>query len=515
MEAIEPARPAWRSVAFAAGLAGAICAALYLSVGDVNLNLADEGYLWYGVLRFLEGEVPFRDFQSYDPGRYRWCAVGSAFFGSGILGVRASVAAFQALGLWCGLLVARRLVTRDAWLIPIALVLALWMYPRHKLFEPAITMIVTWFIVRLVESPTTRRHFAAGLCTGLVAWFGRNHGVYSAAASALAVGLLAWRTPRPGLLRRIGAWAGGVVLGYLPVLAALVFVPGFAGAFWRAVLDLLSKGANIPHPWPWPWTTSWSNLAGLDVVSAAAVSVAFLLPLLVPIVGVVTVLRLAPTDVGRRATLVGTVLVGSIYVHHVSVRSDLPHLAQCIQPLLLAAIALGTGRRRAAVVAGLCVLTFFATFHRHTPLRLFAPWREAPQLIEYEVAGETLRLMPPQAQYLERVRLGVGERLAEDDEIFIAPSRPTLYPFLGKRSPVPQIYLFWFAPEEEQREIVRALDEREVRWVLIVDSAVDRREDLRFQSTHPIVWDHLARAFDRVSTPGMRSDHLLFERRDE
>ena len=111
-----------------------------LLFGDHNLNLRDEGYLWYGVLGVLEGEVPFRDFQAYDPGRYTWCAWGSHLFGSGILGVRASVAAFQAIGLTFGVLVARRLVSHDAWLVVPAVILSGWMFPRHKAFEPALAM---------------------------------------------------------------------------------------------------------------------------------------------------------------------------------------------------------------------------------------------------------------------------------------------------------------------------------------------------------------------------------------
>ena len=70
---------------------------------SLNLIPADEGFLWYGVLQTRAGEIPIRDFQSYDPGRYYWCAAWSFLFGGGILGLRASIAVMQAVGLFFGL----------------------------------------------------------------------------------------------------------------------------------------------------------------------------------------------------------------------------------------------------------------------------------------------------------------------------------------------------------------------------------------------------------------------------
>ena len=509
-----PVDPGARTFATAALLSALVAAAFHLALGDMHVNLADEGYLWYGVLGVLRGEVPFRDFQSYDPARYYWCAAFTPLLGHGILGLRASVAVFQAIGLTLGLLVARRFVRGDAALIVPALVLSLWMFPRHKLFEPAIALGVTWFVVRLCERPTARRHLAAGACVGLAAFFGRNHGLYAGLAVLAAFGLAVRHRPEPGVLRRFGALTLGVLLGYAPMLAMLAFVPGLRDGFADALRDLLTKGANVPLPWPWPWRTDLAGTTGLHTAARVAVAGGFLLPVLLLPLGLLRVLRARGDDFAREAALVGVTLVALVYVHHVTVRSDEPHLGQCIQPVLLLAFALPTGgRARAASACGLLLFTGLAALECHTTLRWLAPWRGGAQpLHDVDVAGEPLRLLGAQAATVEGLRRDVGARLTAQDEIFVAPSRPTYYPLLGKRSPVRDIYLFWFASVQDQRAIVERLETRRVRWALIVDTAIDDREDLRFSNTHPLVWTFLHERYERVPTSFLREDHLLFRR---
>src|SRR4029434_10308176 len=117
----------------------------------------DEGFLWYGVQRTAAGEVPLRDFQSYDPGRYYWCAAGAAVFGRGLVALRLSEMFAQCVGLYFGLLAARRLTYHLGVLGAIGLMLTAWMFPSHKIFDHALLLTGIWMATRMVERPSRPR----------------------------------------------------------------------------------------------------------------------------------------------------------------------------------------------------------------------------------------------------------------------------------------------------------------------------------------------------------------------
>jgi len=513
--------PTLLGLAFAALLAALFCWASYAAFGAVHLNLADEGYLWYGVLRVLEGEVPFRDFQAYDPGRYYWTAALSRWFGAGILGVRAAASVFQALGLFLGILTARRLAplrTWPFWTTLFALVLFLWMFPRHKLYEPAIAMAITWSLVRLLERPDGPRHLACGLVIGLAGWFGRNHALYGALAAAAVLGLSWWRRREPGFSRRALLLIVGGAVGYAPLWGMLVAVPGFAESFLHELASLTDKGTNVPRPYPWPWRFDSEGATGLALASVVARHIAFLTPPLVLGAGLWTTLRTRGEELAGRAVLVAGTLTGLFYLHHVAVRSDTPHLAQCIHPTLLVALALpgALGWRapaRAIAWCAVALLSVLVALDAHTSLRWLAPWRDRPRLVEQVVAGDRLELLAAQARYLTALEALVAHEIPPAEPLLIVPSRPTLYCVLGRRAPVHQIYFLWQASNEDQAELVRDLAVAGVDWVLVVDTAVDDRDELRFQNTHPIVWRRLQERFQRFPTPGLPADNLLLRRK--
>ena len=513
-----------RGLVVCALIAVALSGLLYHLLGDVGFGVADEGYLWYGSVQTAAGEVPMRDFQAYDPGRYYWCAAWSFLLGDGIVALRLSCSIFQAIGLFFGLLVCRRVVNHLAWLVPMGVLLAGWMYPRHKFFEHAIAMAAVWMAVRLFEERSLRRHLVCGIFIGLAGFIGRNHAAYNTAIFGVLILFLHARYREGSLVKKIGAVAGGTVLGYSPMLVMWAAVPGFFDAFLDSIRTIVKQGTNLPKEWPWPWRMEYAGLPAREVIENASVGIAFLLPAIVVPLGLVMAVRIGKTPSKGRVVLVCAAVVGAVYAHHAAVRSDPRHIAQCIHPALLALLALPAVFPRGLAAWGTRVgwLLFFVTSYftittKNITLGDLPIGGYHDPIVTYEIQGEKLRLPAQIAELHDRIRRPVLRLVPEDELLFIAPYRPDLYPFFGKPSPTWGIYFYWpNAPREEQEEMIADFEAKGVDWALLdPGAAIDGRTDLAFPNSYSVVWDYFRREFTRVTPPELPPRYLLLQRRDK
>ena len=219
-----------RHVLWIALLVVAVSFGSFFMDGNTGINLADEGYLWYGMTALKTGQIPIRDFHAYDPGRYFWVTGWSYLLGDSLVSMRAACVLFQCLGMTCALLAVRR-ISREWWFLGlVALILVQWMSPQYKLFEQSIGLMAIYMAVRLIERPTVRQYFFTGTFIGLMAFFGRNHGLYQVSAFTLLTLLLS-RGEWAKLPRSVLTCASGIVVGYLPQMMMLAFVHGYLGAY--------------------------------------------------------------------------------------------------------------------------------------------------------------------------------------------------------------------------------------------------------------------------------------------
>ena len=334
------------SLPWAAAIAAACSIAMLLAWLREGFPTPDEGYLWYGTLRTLEGDVPLRDFRSYEPGRYYWCAVWMLALGRGVVTLRIAVHAFYFLGLTCGLLALRAAGAGWPAVVVAGIVLAAWGHKPYKLFEPALAMFAVLAGTALIIHPGYPALIVAGAVAGAICFFGVNYGLYAGAALFFLTLLVGLKSGSVAVLPGLGAYSAGALASVLPLLVMLASVRGLFVAFFerrvRAVAARRTSNLGLPVPWPWR-----PALAGIDRLSwvgwrviARFMGLYFvLLPAFVWSVAVWA--AIVPwSNIQANAALVAAAAIGSFNLHHAFSRADLHHLAQSMPPLVIGLVAL-------------------------------------------------------------------------------------------------------------------------------------------------------------------------------
>jgi hypothetical protein len=482
----------------------------FLLEGHTGFNLGDEGYLWYGVQRVLHGEVPIRDFMSYDPARYYWAAgLLWLFHANGIVAVRAATAAFAALGVvGTGILVldgaAGRMAARLGLCVFAMLLCLFWMIPRWKGYDAAISVILTGSLVRLLMYPSTRRFFVHGIVIGLAAMLGRNHGLYGVVACLLVTPVLMLGADRPVWLRCIPAWMAGIVLGFAPILIGLIRDHRFAAMFWESIRFVLFeyKGTNLPLTVPWPWTVSAQGpLAAL--LGPWLVGCFFVALVLFCASGAVVVLfQLRREEKIANPVFVACVATAIPYLNVAFSRADVQHLAQAILPCLIGFLVCPWPRRtRTIVQASSLLILVLTTLWVMLPMHPCYVMRTYPDWKSVDVRGDQVWMNADTAASVEAIDELASRHVKTGGTILSVPVWPSAYALLGIRSPVYEIYpLFPRSVEFQDQEIDR-LRQADPQMVLVDDVAVDGREELRYAHTHPRIWNYISTHYHQIASP--------------
>jgi hypothetical protein len=492
---------------------------VYLSFvwqGNKGFSLWDEGYLWYGVQRVMLGEVPIRDFMAYDPGRYYWIAgLSSVFSSDSITGVRAAVAIFQAIGLYVGLILVASIQRpkdrpQTVFWTACALILLMWMIPRHKLFDISLSIFLVGIFAYLIDRPTPRRYLLAGIGVGLAAVFGRNHGVYGAVAG---IGIILWLRIRSisdsSFLRVVSIWGSGVAIGFSPVFGMAALIPGFSDAFWESIKSLYQqKATNIPIAVPWPWTVDFGRPDILGILQAVLVGIAFCGILVVGVSSIAWVCYKAAKQETVPPAFASAAFFMLPYAHFAFSRADVAHLAQGVFPILIGILVMvaGTPSKIKWVITIIMLLATFSITHEYFP-----GWqcRSPGSCVSVEVSGDTLMVDRATAADITLLRHLAAKYAPHGEEFIAAPYWPGAYALLERRSPMWEIYaLFHRDRSFEMRELER-IKASKPRFAVILDYALDGRQELRFKNTHPLTYQYIVENFDRIDY-GANPAYLIF-----
>jgi hypothetical protein len=481
----------------------------FLWQGHDGFNLWDEGYLWYGAKRIVAGEVPLRDFMAYDPGRYYWAAgYFSLLDNTGIIALRASVALFQVLGLFAGLwtisLTLRKITFENLlYLCTAAITLMAWAYPRHKIFDISISMIMVAGLAYLLHRPSVRRYFLLGVLVGLAAVFGRNHGVYGALASFVAFAWLMVRaSAKSSQWQGVGVWSAGVFVGYIPVLAMCAFVPGYLDAFIETIVFMLQQGnTNLPLPIPWPWTVGFGTAGAIIETRWFLIGMCFIALIVFGVGALVWIFNQKLRARYVRPELVAAICSGLPYSHYAFARADVGHLAQGIYPLLLGTlIGIASFKSRplkwlSASGAALLSVFILADWQPGVLARTKAGWEHVT------VSGSTLSMDPSTADAVKLLR-DLTARYAQDGRpVLVLPFWPGAYPLLDRRAPLWEIYALSPRSDEFQRAEIDRIKKADPGFALVFDMPMDGREELRYSNSHHVIDEYIRSHFVAIPNP--------------
>ncbi len=495
-------------------IAVAIAVGLFLWQGRFGFSLWDEGHLWYGAQRVLNGEVPILDFRAYDPGRYYWSAAWMALWkDDGILALRASAVLFLIPGLWAGLSLIPRSKTRGSSLFFIlsALILSVWLFPRHKLFDISVCLMLTASLAGMISSPSCRRCFVYGLATGLASFFGRNHGVYGLTGGALAACWLAIisdvRCKWPNIIACLG---GGLAVGILPFVLLCVLAPGFFTAFWDSLL--FSRNTILPIPAPWPWTVAFGSVAGSVVVRQVLIGLFFIALVFCGVAGLLSLFYFGRKNRKTAPSLVASLFMVIPYAHHAFSRADISHLAQGIFPLLLCCLiglAWLPGRAKWSGILCLCAISLFVMlpFHPGWQGRNDSAW------VERDIGGDLLVTPPHVAEDVDMLEQLVQAYAPEGRSFIAVPYWPGAYALTRRKAPLYDLYPLFKRPQEFQQEEIERIRRSNPGFAVIVDFPLDKMDSRRFSNTNPLIRDYIRAHFERVDGVSKKPAYQVYRAR--
>jgi len=501
-----------------AGIVLAAACLYWLLWGNIGLRLADEGFLWSNSICTLHGDIPMRDMQSYDPGRYYWNAFWMQWFGQGILGVRLAALVFQSMALACVVLVLRRVTKSWGLLLLMVLVVAAWMNPLHKVYDHSLSIMSVYVAVLLLEQPTIKRYFFTGLFISLAAIIGRNHGLYNVLIFTMLGIYIHFKISKNAASRKIIALLGGITTGYLPMLIMLAVIPGFFDAAIVYSIHWLENlhATNITLPVPWPWAIDYRGLLPVFRMCAFLIGGLFiLLPLYYACVAVNLSCRESTFEKNDYKTVVvASFFVGTVYLHYAFSRADLGHLALGIHPFLLGMMALSINRNRmrwqTCAATAVLVISTVLTVGVNSPRYIQYISPSSYQL--RQVQGDRLWVDRETLDIIDAVTTIHG-RLGPGETMLFAPRWPGLYAVLGQRSPIWETFFLVKQLPEKEKQMVTQLKHSQTPLIILGDVPLDQRDDLRFRNTHPILYRYISDHYEPISEPSLPVAYQLWQRK--
>jgi hypothetical protein len=469
-----------------------------------GFDFADEGFLWYGAQHTLQGEVPLRDFYSYDVGRYYWAATIMYLIGSdGPFAVRLSAAIYQSIGTLLGVIICLLALQRKGavqWLFAfiVAFIITLWAKPYYKVYDHTSSIVIISMLIILIRSSRPTTWLLAGICLGTTAVIGRNHGLYGTLSFLIILSMKWIYSPaRKEIPELFIKFAVGVLIGYSPMLIMMLAHDGFASAFMQSIIAQFKMGStNITLPIPWPWLVSIGTTNISLTMQMLAVGFGYILLLAFPLVGIVVLAR-EPFVIGNnlRVVALATTVASIPYAHYSFSRADVTHLSLGIFPALIGLISLSSLAKGARPV-GLALLLLFISIITIPPAVLHRIIQK--NWVLTEVAGEQLWIRPDLSEKLSLIK----ELLSNSgtNNFLAIPNMPSIHAIYHTKMSIYDIYPITTKDDDFELHEINRLQVSLPKYILLSDRALDDNIAYRFSQLRPSTYNWIISNYDRISS---------------
>jgi len=483
----------------------------FLLWGTTGINLADEGFLWYGAQRTLAGETPLRDFQAYEPARYYWVAAWMKLLGSnGLYPLRVSLALFQAVGVAAAVLLVFEGTKNRKLAFLSGPVFLFWMISLFKTFEDVASIFLVGAAFLVLANPTKKSALLGGITLGICTMLGRNLGLYGLAAISVSLCLSVFAYREKKFIQVFLSFGIGILIGLLPLIGQIIFTPGLLDAFSDSVKALIRLGGtNMPLPVPYPWTVSLQDPLKI-VARNIAVDTFFILLPLFGVIGLLLLLFRARYLVLNFPLFVAAILTSLPFTHYAFSRADPEHLSCSIYPFLIGIFVIPEFSRlryRFGIAVVLLGLSWFG-------IRNYNPrFMDTAELVRYPIGNHNYLITKENMSYLETFKKA-AELAGPHERIFVVPHWPAAYPILGQKTPTWESFFLFPRPDDVQEKEAQRLAADPPRVVVIRDYLMDNRDELRFRNTHPLLWKYINENYRWYPMNHIPSDVRMYVKND-
>jgi hypothetical protein len=187
------------------------------------------------------------------------------------------------------------------------------------------------------------------------------------------------------------------------------------------------------------------------------------------------------------------------YAHHTFRRTDIGHLAQTIFPFLIGILAISAASSKKVKIPVIALLLCVSLVVM-LPLRHSA-WQGLKGGGNVRLGGDTIKT-DPETAYNIALLSSLAKEYCRDGRTFLAvPFWPGAYAVMERKAPIWEIYPLVPRNSTFQEREIERIEDAEPGFVIVWDLALDGREDLRFQNTHPLIDQYIRQNFEQIEDP--------------